>query len=218
MRISIVTSAAVLAVSMLAGCSTNQHLCPLEGAEEGSPACRTMLETYEAARNVPAHAAPKLTVFDQVAPSTPQPTTPIVKNMSTPTFASANGTPVYAPGKVHLGWTSPYTDAAGVMHGGEFVYFTTPGTWAYGTLNAPGAAAGLFSPVPPTTYDLPRAAPNGQPSAAPDGPLQAGTPNAQTPAPADAALPGAPSQPLGPPAGTEPAAGPYERLSTPTTR
>jgi hypothetical protein len=66
--------------------------------------------------------------------------------------AAERGNPVYEQAGVHRVWTSPWTDADGILHGGEYVYFTTPGHWRYGELNTPGQASGIFAPVKPGVY------------------------------------------------------------------
>lgn len=57
--------------------------------------------------------------------------------------------PIYTPAEPRRLWVAPWTDANGVVHSGEYLYFLRPGHWRYGALEAPGSASGALGPVSP---------------------------------------------------------------------
>lgn len=131
-------------VAVMSGCASSpRHSCALTN-EEGY--CANMEETYSAAvqgngshENVLAgggkSVSPRSVSGEAVFTGYPQ--------------AEARGMPVYTPPKPHRLWIAPWAEANGVLHGGEYVYYTTPGYWNYGTLGAPGEGSTVLGPVRP---------------------------------------------------------------------
>lgn len=61
------------------------------------------------------------------------------------------GNPVYQPGRPWRVWIAPWYDRRiKAMHGGSYVFFSTPSKWGYGTLNSPGVASGILGPIAPS--------------------------------------------------------------------
>ena len=58
--------------------------------------------------------------------------------------------PVYNPGKPYRLWVAPWTDANGIVHSGEMLYFATPARFNYGPLDLPGSASGVMGPAVPS--------------------------------------------------------------------
>lgn len=137
----------LLTAFVAAGCSTPAHRCPLDGS--GGPECRSMAAGYLGAVNTPVSSAG----LDDL-PTYALGTTAQAKQSGPLTFQGYSqprqaGRPVFEQAQVHRAWTAPWTDAEGVLHGGEYVYFTTPGKWSYGTLTAPGGSSDIFRPLHP---------------------------------------------------------------------
>lgn len=133
-----------LLVAAVSGCaSTPRHSCQLTN-EDGY--CADMHETYDAAvsgndshENVLAGASKtakaQSAAGEAVFTGYPQ--------------AEARGMPVYTPPKPQRLWIAPWAEANGTLHGGEYVYYTTPGYWNYGALGAPGEGANVMGPIKP---------------------------------------------------------------------
>lgn len=133
---------AVLALaSLISGCSFIDHRCPLGGG--GGPECRSMHQSYNDANQM--QAMPLGAETPAFAPRAGAARGPELAFQGFPQPRQA-GAPVYEPARVHRAWTAPWTDADGNLHAGEYVYFTTPGRWAYGGLKSPGEASGIFRP------------------------------------------------------------------------
>lgn len=139
-----------LLTALMTGCMSNPLTrCPLDG--DGNQNCTSMQEGYSAALGTPL---------------------PSIGNGALPTYAEGNsvapqysafdgysqprqvGAPVYQQAQVHRAWTAPWTDADGVMHGGEYVFFTTPGRWTYGSLKASGGASDIFRPASRQAFNV----------------------------------------------------------------
>lgn len=138
----------VVALTALSACSTPGYQCALT---DKSGTCSSMSEAYSAA--IKAKSGVKAeTVFTAAAMSAPTSAAPMASGFQPYPQAAERGNPVYEQAGVHRVWTSPWTDADGILHGGEYLYFTTPGHWRYGELTAPGQASGIFAPVKPGAY------------------------------------------------------------------
>lgn len=142
----------------LSGCSTPGYKCPLSDTGDD---CASMSAAYSAAIHEQrgeyssAGFAVKepVSVFGRRSEAAAEPAT--AKAGFTGFAADApHGGPVYAQAQVHRVWSAPWTDAAGVLHGGEYLYFTTPGHWSYGETMAPGAVSGIFTPVKPNAFGI----------------------------------------------------------------
>ncbi|WP_156782261.1 TraV family lipoprotein [Acidihalobacter aeolianus] len=138
----------VAAVS-LAGCATQGYGCPLS---DKKGYCASVSDTYTAARkgggdteSLFAGDSPKQIHHPHAHMIKTQPTR-FIPLPAPPT----GGTPVYTPGAPWRVWIAPWFDAVnGVMHGGSYVFFSTPSHWAYGSLGNPGVASGLLGPIQP---------------------------------------------------------------------
>ncbi len=145
----------VLALAALAGCSsaprTPEYACALNTPEGGK--CASVQDAYRASRSMtaPQDGAPVQSVFDpRVQQDSRQAAAPMFNGQpSNYPDPGQNGMPVFTQPKVMRVWVAPYVDADGNLRSGEYTYFSTPGTWNYGTLNKPGAASGIFEPSRP---------------------------------------------------------------------
>lgn len=140
---------------VLAGCAS-PHRCPME-EEMGITGCHSMEETYDAASG---DDGGDLSVWqrggngkdnedrdedeDELVPEKiAQATTPI---------HPFERKPVWTPARVYRALIAPWKTGEGenaIMHGGELVYFTVPGRWSYGTLDAPGSVNAVSGPLEP---------------------------------------------------------------------
>jgi len=135
-----------LIAALATGCASRpKHNCPLDDLDGR---CASVQQTYEAAVSDGGdkeYALPK-----KDAPEQPV-TTPVTGEFFTPyTAAIERGAPVYQPPVPHRLWKAPTYDAGGLLHGGELIYYTTPGRWNYGTLTTPGQGAGVMGPLQPS--------------------------------------------------------------------
>lgn len=80
--------------------------------------------------------------------------------------------PVYHPAKPHKIWVAPWTDANGIVHSGESLFFVTPGYWNYGPMSLPGAASGVLGPARPDALGFNPV--EAQPQAADEAPIRNG--------------------------------------------
>lgn len=142
---------ALLSAVLLGACATTANNCPL--GEDGQT-CVSMGDTYRAAK---AGAGSQTNVL--AAPADTHQYGRALNFMAGPQNMAG---PVYNPAKPHRVWIAPWTDANGILHSGEHIYFTTPGGWNYGPMTAPGSAAGLMAPIRPDQLGF-------QPSNSPDG-------------------------------------------------
>jgi type IV conjugative transfer system lipoprotein TraV len=144
MKKTLFAGAAVLA---LTGCmSTPKHECALD---ETGGHCASLEQAYQAASGLD-----DVSGYQNVFESTKKAGRQGTQGFAPEGYAqpAERGKPVFVPPKVHRVWTSPWTDSEGQLHGGEYLYFTTPGKWSYGSLRAPGEASGVFKPVLADTY------------------------------------------------------------------
>jgi len=128
---------------LLAGCADPPHRCPLKKG----PGCEAVSQIYVDARE----ANPNQN--GQWLPKTP---TSVVGRA--PSWSASSGfygpgqvgMPVFKEPRVYRAWIAPYIDSSGNMHSGQYVYFSTPGEWSYGSLTRSGEASpGLYGPIPP---------------------------------------------------------------------
>lgn len=157
----------IIGASFLAsGCSTFDvpHTCPLQG---GVSRCTDMQEAYRQAKKASVNSGrgTRESVLAQMSEeeaargAVPGGAYPYVPGWAPPSYQevfqgfaapSEPGTPVYTQARVHRAWVAPWTDADGRLHSGEYLYFTTPGNWNYGTTRATGqAGAAMMGPVRP---------------------------------------------------------------------
>lgn len=168
MHYKICLSAAVAATALLSGCANTQTTCPLNN-EEGY--CASVEQVNDAARSGTGN---KENVFGDGAYSEFKGTHPsgssdsngggrssqdsnryhggpsIDPGVRDPGPGAGLAGPIYTPAQPRRLWVAPWTDANGVVHSGEYLYFLRPGHWRYGPLRTPGAASGAMGPVAPS--------------------------------------------------------------------
>lgn len=149
------------AALVLSGCGSFdvKHSCPLQD----SGGCMSLTENYRQAKRVQNGMQTSKESIHQVGSEgyqgPPSGAYPHIPGWQPPSHQETfqgftppgeRGQPVYSQPRVHRSWAAPWVDANGRLHSGEYVYFTTPGRWEYGTLRAPGAAgAAMMGPVKP---------------------------------------------------------------------
>lgn len=140
------TLSAVLLGSLLAGCASTINTC-----EDPNSGCASLEDTYQAAlqddgraENVNLLQRGRQTA--QVADARPHDGESLFR---TDFAAEPRGTPIYSPPVPHKLWVAPWRDANNVLHGGEYVYYLTPGYFTTGTLTAPGQGAEVLGPLKP---------------------------------------------------------------------
>ena len=142
----------------LSGCSTPGYKCPLNDTGDD---CASMSSAYSAALQAErgggfatgSFGKEPVSVFKRFGAKPAS--QPVQQQGFTGYPADApHGGPVYEQAQVHRVWSAPWTDASGVLHGGEYMYFTTPGHWRYGETMAAGKASGIFTPVKPTAFGI----------------------------------------------------------------
>lgn len=216
-------SAAVLS-SVLGGCAISPaYRCPIDGSKpEDGARCSSVSQAYKAGVRNPGA---DYSVFDERSASGQvQAPAGFVLGRANPLATAEQGAPVFQQPRVLRPYLAPYVDAQGNLRSGEYGYFSTPGSWNYGTSRKAGQASDLFAPARPdnlgfTPSNAPAAA--ARPSAPPvsGAPVTGGATNAPlTQSPSGAAPAGG-----GTPAATAPAAParvdgitqPYQRLAQP---
>lgn len=154
LRISMFASLAA-GVLVLSGCSIG-YRCPLEPGEQGDypTACSSMQDAmYGAARGTGGRTSVLMDDKGRLVPRemlegrVAQP----MANQNVEPYRGKSGEPVFHQPKVYQVWTGAFVDAEGNLHDGHTSWFSTPGRWAYGTVNQPGAASNVMSPSLPDT-------------------------------------------------------------------
>ncbi|EQD77965.1 membrane lipoprotein lipid attachment site [mine drainage metagenome] len=137
-------SLSILVIAGLAGCATVGPACPLQKG----PGCQSVTQVYqdaiEADPNLSGQWLPKVSAQSEPAAG---------PDWSAPAgYAEPGqvGEPIFREPRVYRVWIAPFVDANGNMHSGQYVYFSTPGEWSYGSLQDTGVASpGLYGPRPP---------------------------------------------------------------------
>ncbi len=131
---------AAIAATALSGCAVKQRCEFLDGRE----VCASMSEAYQATVRGGGGRDNVLAPVEKRDP----------KNGADPLNIQAGrhqlAGPVFLPPKPYRYWVAPWTDANGLLHSGEQVFFTTPGRWTYGEMGKNGAAGDLISPIKPS--------------------------------------------------------------------
>lgn len=145
---------ATLALLTAACAGTQPYRCPMDGT--GDPAaCASMQDAYKGALSNGAFTGDHLSVVG-TAGKPAEEASARVKYEQYQAMGWAQpadkGTPIYQEARKYRMWTAPWTDANGILHAGEYVYFTTPGGWNYGSLKDPGKGAGILGPIMPEQY------------------------------------------------------------------
>ena len=132
--------ALLVAAASLVGCATTPR-CP-NGVNDIY--CSSMKDTYAAARAGEGNVDNVLGNHQGDASGKDN-----AGRLDLPSGRHNLAGPVYQQAKPFRLWVAPWTDANGLVHSGEYLYFTTPGRWNYGPLDMPGSAAGLLGPAMP---------------------------------------------------------------------
>lgn len=136
-------TAAVLAALGLSACSSTGYRCPLDPSQKAEypTACAGMQEALTGARQ--GTGGKTSVLMDDKGRLVPRellenkPAQPLAGNDAQP-YRAKSGDPVFHQPKVFQVWTSAFVDAEGNLHDGHTSWFSTPGRWAYGTLDQPG--------------------------------------------------------------------------------
>lgn len=143
--------AAIGALVALSGCASDPTTCPLNNTDGY---CASVEQVDAAARS---HAGSKENVFGNEAykqykgqgDNEVTAGGHVDHGVVDPGPGVGLSGPIYTPAQPRRLWVAPWTDANGVVHSGEYLYFLRPGHWRYGPLEAPGSAAGVMGPVAP---------------------------------------------------------------------
>lgn len=217
-------SAAVLS-SVLGGCAISPaYRCPIDGSKPDDGArCSSVSQAYKAGVRNPGA---EYSVFDERSPGATAPVpgaAGFALGRANPLATAEQGAPVFQQPRVLRPYLAPYVDAQGNLRSGEYGYFSTPGSWNYGTSRKAGQASDLFAPARPDNLGFtPSAAPAAARPAAPPvtgAPATSGATgasSAQSPAGASSAGGGAPGA-VAPaaPARVDGITQPYQRLAQP---
>jgi hypothetical protein len=150
-------AAVLLSTAGLSACISPGYRCPLEADKdiEFPTACANMKDAMAGARagtggqtsvlmDDKGRLVPREMLDRKVAkPLAAQGTEPYHEKSGDPQF--------YQPKKFEV-WTRAFVDANGNLHDGTTSWFTTPGRWAYGTVDRPGdVGANTMRPAMPDT-------------------------------------------------------------------
>lgn len=134
--------ATLLAALGLSACTSPGYRCPLDGAEaESSTACAGMQDAIVAARQ--GTGGKTSVLLDDKGRLVPRellenkPARPLSGTDAQP-YRAKSGEPVFYQPKVFQVWSSAFVDAEGNLHDGHTAWFSTPGRWAYGSVDQPG--------------------------------------------------------------------------------
>jgi hypothetical protein len=150
-------TAALLGMLGLSACTTVGYRCPLEpGKEVASPtACSSMQEAMTGSRkgtggktSVLMDDKGRLVPPELLENKVARP----LANQGNEPYRAKSGDPVFHQPKVFQAWTGAFVDAEGNLHDGHTSWFSTPGRWAYGTVNRPGeVGSNTMRPALPDT-------------------------------------------------------------------
>lgn len=138
-------AAMILGTLGLSACTSIGYRCPLEGDEDAEypTACSSMQDAMAGARkgtggktsvlmDDKGRLVPPELLDNRVAK-------PLTSQASREPYREKSGEPVFHQPKVFQVWSSAFVDAEGNLHDGHASWFSTPGRWAYGTVDKPGA-------------------------------------------------------------------------------
>lgn len=126
----------------LSACTTVGYRCPLEhdGEADSPTACASMQDAMAGAKkgtggrtsvlmDDQGRLVPRELLENKVA-------MPLAGNAEP--YRNKSGDPVFHQPKVFQVWTGAFVDAEGNLHDGHTSWFSTPGRWAYGTVDRAG--------------------------------------------------------------------------------
>jgi hypothetical protein len=149
-------AAVLLGTLGLSACTTVGYRCPLEhdGKAEHPTACASMQDAMAGAKkgtggrtsvlmDDKGRLVPRELLENKVAQ-------PLTANAEP--YRAKSGEPVFHQPKVFQVWTGAFVDADGNLHDGHTSWFSTPGRWAYGTVDRPGdVGSNTMRPALPDT-------------------------------------------------------------------
>lgn len=135
-------AAVLLGTLGLSACTTVGYRCPLEhdGEAEYPTACASMQDALAGSKK--ATGGRTSVLMDEKGRLVPREllenkvATPLSGNGEP--YRNKSGDPVFHQPKVFQVWTGAFVDAEGNLHDGHTSWFSTPGRWAYGTVDRPG--------------------------------------------------------------------------------
>lgn len=149
--------AGLIGAAGLTGCMHTEYRCPLDPGKspESATACAGMHDAITAARK--SEGGKTSVLLDEKGRRVPtglvegKPAVPVAAGSPEP-YRDADGNPIYEQAKVFRTWTRSFVDAEGNLHEGHHAWFTTPGRWAFGELNAKGEVGDdlMMRPARPT--------------------------------------------------------------------
>lgn len=136
-------TAALLAALGLSACTSVGYRCPLNEADDAEypTACSSMQDAMVGARK--GTGGKTSVLMDDKGRLVPRellenkPAKPLAAQGNEP-YRAKSGDPVFNQPKVFQVWTGAFVDAEGNLHDGHTSWFSTPGRWAYGTVDRPG--------------------------------------------------------------------------------
>lgn len=136
-------TAALLAVLGLSACTSIGYRCPLNETDDAEypTACASMQDAMAGARK--GTGGKTSVLMDDKGRLVPRellenkPVKPLTAQSNEP-YRAKSGDPVFNQPKVFQVWTGAFVDAEGNLHDGHTSWFSTPGRWAYGTVDRPG--------------------------------------------------------------------------------
>lgn len=150
-------TAAILAALGLSACTSIGYRCPLNETEnsDNPTACAGMQDAMSGARK--GTGGKTSVLMDDKGRLVPRellenkPAKPLTAENAEP-YRTKSGDPVFHQPKVFQTWTGAFVDAEGNLHDGHTSWFSTPGRWAYGTVDRPGeVGANTMRPALPDT-------------------------------------------------------------------
>jgi hypothetical protein len=152
-----VLAAVLLGTIGLSACSSIGYRCPLETDKDAEfpTACSNMKDAMAGARagsgghtSVLMDDKGRLVPREMLDHKVAKP----LAAQSTEPYHEKSGDPQFSQPKKFEVWTRAFVDANGNLHDGNTSWFTTPGRWAYGTVDRPGdVGANTMRPAMPDT-------------------------------------------------------------------
>jgi hypothetical protein len=150
-------AAALVSTVGLSACISPGYRCPLEAGKDADfpTACANMKDAMAGARaGSGGHTSVLMDDKGRLVPREMldhKAAKPLAAQGSEPYHEKSGDPQFYQPKKFEV-WTRAFVDANGNLHDGTTSWFTTPGRWAYGTVDRPGdVGANTMRPAMPDT-------------------------------------------------------------------
>lgn len=136
-------AAVLLGTIGLSACMSPGYRCPLDADKEAEfpTACSSMNDAMKGATaGTGGHTSVLMDDKGRLVPSElmgHKPAKPLAAQNNEP-YREKSGDPQFFQPKKFEVWTRAFVDANGNLHDGNTSWFTTPGRWAYGTVDRPG--------------------------------------------------------------------------------